>query len=1042
METFRPPNASLRLPVVKQGAGLWKALPGLRLRSRTLMEARHLRGFGQVGGPQIDGFMKLGGKGMDDLAKGMTHTNNQEAAAQFVERVVGRWGKYSPQMRAVLIHAPFVQWLGVALKYVYVTLPVHHPIKTGIFAGLDEMNDRRAEEARPVRQHLRHRQGPARPEPAGGREAEPNSNVLPFGNLSSFGTAAQFATAPVGTLGQFAAAPQLSTALNISRFGLDAFGNPIHNPDGSKPTQFALNALGLYAIAEPLFPFASSARRVMERGGSGAPTSTIFAPKTYGKNPGTTLGAGVAKVFNPLHTQKPFYPNGQTKSGGLPGSNSLPGSGGLPGSSGSLKSLEAQYVKGVGFVNPQAAGQLAANAGAKQAGARKVTAKQAAGILAQSAARAPKGNARTVFNTSTQTQPFDPALHQAAGRVLKAAMAMPDVKRLNLALDRTVMRENPQFRKDVNAMWNHLKTTADLPAWARKLPNPKIRIIPPTLWTQRAIAQHRVPAGMQLLGVKTFGSYPFAALAVQASRTVIFTPDTVHGSFNAFNKGSQNYLKQTPLHEIAHIYQKPLSRAFREGGAEAFAKLSAHDLGLPPAGLAPGYEKFTGQARAKGDKWVSRGQFAGNLKHLGVQVLASGPPHFVTKTLHAPAAGAGRFDLSAALRPVKAAIDITGRTATGLLVQQLHPSIDRMTVNALKSIVKGAKPSKPYIPAGADPNVVQSIIGIGRKRGMSQQEILAALVTAKIEQGYQNKAYGSGGSVGWRQETPGSYGSVANRMNLTASINRFYNEIKGKGGGLTVGQLAQSAQRSRRRTEVRRGSRGGAEDSRRGRAEAHEGPDPGVQGARPRPDGEALEQAGPRRHLRPQHGPHRHGLGRDRLRSRRRFRVGHDHPRRGAGERHRLAGSGGRGSRQQRCPHHAQAAQARLGWRQDVQVPLLRGEHGPEGEGRPACEGGPDDRHRSRPDALHRAGLRRRRARPHLCGRPLHRGPADGGGQGFTQQELQALQLLRRLLDPSVLSSLGLQTGYSPSTGSMKLPKTAPVRVRALSKAQEKSALV
>jgi hypothetical protein len=150
----------------------------------------------------------------------------------------------------------------------------------------------------------------------------------------------------------------LSTAINMGRYGLDAFGNPIRNPDGSKPTQMDLNLLAAYSIVEPLVPFASASRRVMERGGSGAPTSTIFAPKTYGKNPGTTLGAGVAKVFNPLHTQKPFYPNGKGKSGGLPGSNSLPGSGGLPGSSGSLKSLEAQYVKGVGFVNPQAAGQI------------------------------------------------------------------------------------------------------------------------------------------------------------------------------------------------------------------------------------------------------------------------------------------------------------------------------------------------------------------------------------------------------------------------------------------------------------------------------------------------------------------------------------------------------------------------------------------------------------------------------------------------------------------------------------------------------------
>jgi hypothetical protein len=129
-------------------------------------------------GSQIDGFNKFGGKGFDELAKGMTHTHNQEAAAQFVERVVGRWGKMSPKMRAGLIHAPFVQWLGVALKYVYVTLPVHHPIKTAIFAGLNEMN---TDELKKLGLYVDPftTAGRARPEPAGRDQVGPGEQRVP-----------------------------------------------------------------------------------------------------------------------------------------------------------------------------------------------------------------------------------------------------------------------------------------------------------------------------------------------------------------------------------------------------------------------------------------------------------------------------------------------------------------------------------------------------------------------------------------------------------------------------------------------------------------------------------------------------------------------------------------------------------------------------------------------------------------------------------------------------------------------------------------------
>jgi hypothetical protein len=93
--------------------------------------------------------------------------------------------------------------------------------------------------------------------------------------------------------------------------------------------------------------------------------------------------------------------------------------------------------------------------------------------------------------------------------------------------------------------------------------------------------------------------------------------------------------------------------------------------------------------------------------------------------------------------------------------------------------------------------VLANLVGIGRKRGASSKDILAAVETALVEQNLMNGAYGDGTSVGWRQETAGSYGAaVGPRMDLTRTINAFYSEIMGIGQRGTAGQLAQAVQRS------------------------------------------------------------------------------------------------------------------------------------------------------------------------------------------------------------------------------------------------------
>jgi hypothetical protein len=89
--------------------------------------------------------------------------------------------------------------------------------------------------------------------------------------------------------------------------------------------------------------------------------------------------------------------------------------------------------------------------------------------------------------------------------------------------------------------------------------------------------------------------------------------------------------------------------------------------------------------------------------------------------------------------------------------------------------------------------IAKRIVRIGRKRGESREEILAALSTGLVESNLRNLSYGDADSQGWRQERASLY---KNPTNVKASVNRFYDEtsaVEGKYG--SPGELAAAVQR-------------------------------------------------------------------------------------------------------------------------------------------------------------------------------------------------------------------------------------------------------
>lgn len=93
----------------------------------------------------------------------------------------------------------------------------------------------------------------------------------------------------------------------------------------------------------------------------------------------------------------------------------------------------------------------------------------------------------------------------------------------------------------------------------------------------------------------------------------------------------------------------------------------------------------------------------------------------------------------------------------------------------------------------ADPNVLRTVLAVGRRKGATPKQLLAAIETGLVESGLRNLNYGDADSKGWRQERTSLY---PNPTNVAASAARFFNETKQfDRQGISAGELAARVQR-------------------------------------------------------------------------------------------------------------------------------------------------------------------------------------------------------------------------------------------------------
>lgn len=84
----------------------------------------------------------LSEKAIEDAVNGLRGTHNQVALARAVDRMYGRYQKFSPEMRSLLLHwTPFLPWYLNSITFLFKVLPADHPVKASLLASANSAEE-------------------------------------------------------------------------------------------------------------------------------------------------------------------------------------------------------------------------------------------------------------------------------------------------------------------------------------------------------------------------------------------------------------------------------------------------------------------------------------------------------------------------------------------------------------------------------------------------------------------------------------------------------------------------------------------------------------------------------------------------------------------------------------------------------------------------------------------------------------------------------------------------------------------------------------
>lgn len=270
-----------RAPVGRQIVGSWRLYTKLVFHDVNARAERALQS--GMAGRQIrrqlmdDRLNKLSAAAIGQAARGLRDTNEQVALGRAVDRMYGRYSKFSPGARqAIVLYTPFAAWALAATRFLGDVLPRDHPVLTSLLASASQAtadwrrkNGQDLFAGRPVPSFL---QGGI---PEGGGSVLRLSRYTPF----------SIASDPLGTFAQ-EVLPQARDVLAAAQ-GKDWRGRPLH-PNGTNPVQ---GAGDVAASLAGLLPFVGPGERVA--GAKGSLTDrlrTVFDPFKASTPPSASAG--------------------------------------------------------------------------------------------------------------------------------------------------------------------------------------------------------------------------------------------------------------------------------------------------------------------------------------------------------------------------------------------------------------------------------------------------------------------------------------------------------------------------------------------------------------------------------------------------------------------------------------------------------------------------------------------------------------------------------------------------------------------------------
>jgi len=253
------------------------------------------------------------------IAKGMLDPKAIDHASRQMIQFWGDWNSASPTTKRILSVAPFWRWYSNSLRFLYTTMPVHHPAKTALLTILDQATAQQrgalgqGVDANPATKLEADQQGSV---PIGKGFVAGQQYYTPQGAVSGAGnTPLGLPTTAVSLL-----APEVADAYKAIT-GSNSFGQTLENAQREPITAPGERVkLAALALLESFIPPYRQAMAVAAGGKSQATGSTLWNLQTKGtvhRDPiSEALGIppGLWAAFKPIKTTTERTESGQPRS--------------------------------------------------------------------------------------------------------------------------------------------------------------------------------------------------------------------------------------------------------------------------------------------------------------------------------------------------------------------------------------------------------------------------------------------------------------------------------------------------------------------------------------------------------------------------------------------------------------------------------------------------------------------------------------------------------------------------------------------------------